>query len=450
MLRRFPIRVDRLLALALSLVTASAGSAFAQWDAEPIDGSRGERARPLHSSDESPAAASPVPSLPTLASAWRTERGELPLPVIEATVVVREDHVAVLGGLDPNFETTSAIQIHDPRRGWLPIGSQLATPRADAASISLPDGRVLLFGGFTGSIAAPIRLEDGERLDPLVAGSSRPITPFGESLEGLTATLLPGDRVLVAAGGSARIYDANLDLWSEATPLDVPRRHHVALLLDPSHVLLVGGELDESPSLRQNRLGATLLFVAAPDEPSTVPAPQAEPFEFSGRSAPPRGLREFSIARHPRDGRWLIAGGLDPSSGSTQRETWWLDPERAAIVRGPMLPLEAGVCRLHVASLDRGLVFIGGEWRRPGERGDANASLLLLASPSRETHWLRLATLPWSGSRRMVIDGPRGLELLGGYAFMDTERAAAQSTTAGPRFDVRRYRLSVAPLASGD
>jgi hypothetical protein len=450
MSRRSPTRVGRLPAIAVSVVAAATGPTSAQWDSEPIDGSRSQGAARSRSLEDSSAPTAADSSIPALASAWRIERGELPLPVIEAAVVVREDHLAVLGGLDANFEATGAIQIHDPRRGWLPIGSQLAMPRAGAASISLPDGRVLLFGGFAGSISAPIHLEDGERLDPLVAGSSRAIPPFGESLEGLTATLLPGGQVLVAAGGTARIYDANLDLWSDATQLDVPRRHHVALPLDSSHVLLVGGELEASPSLGPRRVGATLIFVPSLDERTSIPVPQAEAFRLSGRTAPLHGLRDFAAARHPGDGRWLIAGGIDPHSGATLRETWWIDPDRAAIFPGPTMPLEAGACRLHVAPLDRGLAFIGGEWRRPGERGDANASLLLLASPSRETRWLRLATLPWSGSRRMVVDGGRGLELLGGYAFIDAERASAQSTAAGPRFDARRYRLSVAPLVSGD
>lgn len=448
---RVPTRARDLPALALAMAAAIAASAVAQWDAEPIGRSPGEDAKAAEAAEAPNAAgADAITPLPTIASSWRTERGELPLPVIEATVVVREHHLAVLGGLDANFEATSVIQIHDPRRGWLPIGSRLATPRAGAASIGLSEGRVLLLGGFTGSIASPIRLDDGERLDPLVAGSSRAIPPFGESLEGLTATPLPGDRVLVAAGGTARIYDANLDLWSEAAPLDVARRHHAAIALDGSHVLLVGGERAEASPTRPGRLAATLLFVPPFEAASTVPAPQAEPFEFSGRAAPPRGLREFAIARHPSDGRWLIAGGLDPSSGSTVRATWWLDPERAAVFRGPEIPIEPGACRLHLAPLDRGLALIGGEWRRPGERGDANASLLLVVDPPRETRWLRLAALPWSGSRRMVVEAPRGLELLGGYAFIEAGSASEQGTAAGPRFDSRRYRLSIAPLVSGD
>lgn len=447
---RSPRRPLGPLAIALAAAAITGSFAGAQWEAEPIGVSQ------EHSSTTTSAEVAPTPSAETspaiapIASSWRTERGALPLPVIEAAVVLREGHLAVLGGLDANFEATSAIQIHDPRRGWLPIGSQLATPRADAAWIELSDGRVLLFGGYSGSIASPTHLEDGERLDPLVAGSSRAIPPFGESLEGLTATPLPNDRVLVAAGATARIYDANLDRWSDAAPLEVARRHHAALALDASHVLLVGGEIAETSSRRPDRLSATLLFLPESSEPSTVPAPQPEAFEFSGRASPPWGLREFTAARHPRDGRWLIAGGLDPSAASTVRETWWLDAGRAAIFRGPAIPNDLGACRLHIAALDRGLAILGGEWRLPGARGDVNASWLLLEKASREMQWRSLASLPASGSRRMLVDGPRGLELLGGYAFIDAESASAEGTAPGPRFDRRRYRLSIAPLASGD
>ncbi|MGA1707209.1 MAG: hypothetical protein ACO4CI_00745 [Phycisphaerales bacterium] len=450
MTSRSPRRPRAPHAIALAASAIAACLATAQWDAEPLGASQEHSVTTtVDVVDANPAAKAP-PTLLPIASSWRVERGELPLPVIEAAVVVRERHLAVLGGLDASFEATTAIQIHDPRRGWLPIGSQLATPRADAACVELPDGRVLLFGGFTGSIASPTHLEDGERLDPLVAGSSRAILAFGESLEGLTATPLAGDRVLVAAGSVARIYDASLDRWSEPAALDIPRRHHAALALDESHVLLVGGEIAERPNRRPDRLSATLVFVPEAVEPSTIPAPEAEPFECSGRSSPPWGLREFAVARHPRDGRWLIAGGLDPSSGSTVRETWWLDADRAAVFRGPAIPHDLGACRLHIAELDRGLVFLGGEWRLPGARGEVNASWLLLEKASREMQWRSLAPLPASGSRRMLVDGPHGLELLGGYAFIDAESASAEGATPGPRFDRRRYRLSIAPLASGD
>ncbi len=429
------------IAVAIALATSS----LAQWDAEPLDASRGGNAV----APAEPASTVATPLL-AIASSWRIEPGAMPLPVIEAATAVRERHLAVLGGLDSTFEATSAIQILDPRRGWLPIGSQLATPRAAASSVSLSDGRVLLFGGFAGSVSAPLRLEDGERLDPLVAGSSKPIAPFGQSLEGLSATLLAGDRVLVVAGDSARIYDANLDLWSESAPLDVARRHHAAIALDDAHVLLLGGESAERVPNRPDRLSATLVFIPPHDANAATSPPEAEPFEFFANAAPPWGLRDFSIARHPRDGRWLLVGGFDPARGATVADTWWLDADRAALRRGPMLPLARGACRLHLVAIERGLAILGGEWRGDRSRGETNASLMLMANASREHEWRRLASLPQSGSRRMLVDGVRGIELLGGYEFLDAEAAAARGESPGPRFDPRRYRLSIAPLASGD
>lgn len=432
-------------AIALAAAAALASPAIAQWDAEPLDASRGGTLATPVSREAAPSA-----SPPAIASSWRAEPGGMPMPVIEAATVVREQHLAVLGGLDSNFEATSAIQIRDPRRGWLPIGSQLANPRAGAAAVALSDGRVLLLGGFAGSVSAPVRLEDGERLDPLVAGSSKPVAPFGQSLEGLSATLLPQDRVLVVAGDAARIYDARLDLWSDPAPLDIARRHHAAIALDETHVLLIGGEVANRPASRPDRLSATLIFVPPPETAAATAPPEAEAFEFFAKAAPPWGLREFSAARHPRDGRWLIAGGLDPSSGTTVQDTWWLDSDRAALRRGPALPLARGACRLHLAAADRGLAILGGEWRGEGARGESDASLLLLAERDRGTEWRRLAPLPDSSSRRMLVGGAQGIELIGGYAFLDAETAAAMAVAPGPRFDPRRYRLSIAPLAAGD
>ena len=61
------------------------------------------------------------------------------------------------------------------------------------------------------------------------------------------ATLLPDGRVLVLGGfnghtlSSAEVYDPASDTWTAARPLATPRREHAAALLPDGSVMVTGG-----------------------------------------------------------------------------------------------------------------------------------------------------------------------------------------------------------------
>jgi hypothetical protein len=87
----------------------------------------------------------------------------------------------------------SSVEIYDPGlRAWRPVAS-LQTPRARHAAVLLPDGRVLVLGGYF--------------LDPLA---------------------------------TAEIYDPQQDLWSPAPSLAMPRYDHAASLV-AEQVIVTGG-----------------------------------------------------------------------------------------------------------------------------------------------------------------------------------------------------------------
>lgn len=126
---------------------------------------------------------------------------------------------------------------------WLPAGT-LGAARAAHTATLLPNGRILVAGGTTGTTP----LSSAELYDP-ATGAFGPAPPMGTPRESHTATLLPGGRVLVVGGRNstvasptAEIYDAAQASWFPVPGSLVNERYlHTATLLPDGRVLFVGG-----------------------------------------------------------------------------------------------------------------------------------------------------------------------------------------------------------------
>jgi WD40 repeat protein len=116
----------------------------------------------------------------------------------------------------------------------------------------LPDGKVLVAGGFTNNASDPVA--SAELYDP----SSGSWTATGNLITpraGHTATLLPDGKVLVAGGSDtsavAELYDPSSGSWTATGSMagrasDSPtppgtRLYHTATLLADGKVLVAGG-----------------------------------------------------------------------------------------------------------------------------------------------------------------------------------------------------------------
>jgi len=377
-------------------------------------------------------------------SAWRSEPpSEMPLPVIAAAAVEIGDRLHLLGGLDRDFEATAVIQSRRPGEEWRPIGDRLAKPRAEPSALRLADGRVLLLGGFEGSLSEPSWHDDGELVDPAIAGSAVELPPFGTSLEGHSVTPLPDGTALVVAGRIARRLDPNAapeELWGPAATLPESRRRHAAVRLDDRRVLIACGVASSesaAPALR---------VVEIPRHPTAPPAVLDAP--PAGAADLPSDLRDAGAARDPDSREILLAGGFDPVSKRSVRGTWWIDVDRNMVRPGLPLPGMRGAARLHLVETDGGIAMIGGEWRTPAARGPVDLGLLATGGAEVDRR-LGLAPLPVSGTRRMRILAD-GIALIGGYRYRSPDEAAATGLPAGVHFDTRRYRLSLAHPGGGD
>src|SRR5882724_9558163 len=133
----------------------------------------------------------------------------------------------------------------DPASGTWTFTGSLNTARYPHTATLLPNGMVLVAGGFDTSLNA---LDSAELYDPAsgtwtVTGSLN----IGRTYH--TATLLPNGMVLVAGGfdntfiasASAELYDPASGTWTATGNLNNARAFHTATLLPNGIVLVAGG-----------------------------------------------------------------------------------------------------------------------------------------------------------------------------------------------------------------
>lgn len=189
-----------------------------------------------------------------------------------------------------------------PRRshGLLVAAPAMSASRAAHTATVLPDGRVLVAGGFVekGSARGAEIYESG-------AARFSPLPPMLTTRLSHTATLLPDGKVLIAGGygdrtttlATAEVFDPATSTFAPTGSLMAARADHIAVLLKSGKVLIAGG------------LGPDWNFLSSAElyDPAT------------GRFSPTGSLtaaRESHVAVRLLDGRVLIAGGHNGRRGN--------------------------------------------------------------------------------------------------------------------------------------
>jgi N-acetylneuraminic acid mutarotase len=147
----------------------------------------------------------------------------------------------------------TSAELYDPVTNTWSAAGNLTTARYLHTATLLPNGKVLIVGGWGGNAlaealpSAPIptsALSSTELYDP-----ANKTWSTGGNLETAryshTATLLPNGKVLLAGGGNclncAELYDPVGNNWSKAKNLGHGRYNHTATLLPTGKVLVAGG-----------------------------------------------------------------------------------------------------------------------------------------------------------------------------------------------------------------
>ena len=262
---------------------------------------------------------SPIPPAvrePTWTATAKTRR----LRYAPTATLLRDGTVLVAGGVvisaDQQSGPTVTAELYDPDTGRWTATGKMATPRMSHTATLLPDGRVLVAGGTSGLID-PLPFATAELYDPETGTWSATDDMVVPRLDH-TATSLPDGTVLVVGGfgypggtsggdsrspGSAERYDPDHGTWTAVEGMILPRQEHTATLLDDGTVLVVGG--------------AGKAQVAA-----ELYDPVSGSWTATGRMRTPR---RGHTATPLGDGAVLIVGGLD-KAGTLTTATELYDP----------------------------------------------------------------------------------------------------------------------------
>lgn len=177
-----------------------------------------------------------------------------PLRVQHTATLLPNGKVLVAGGYWTNAMAAETAELYDPATGTFTKTANLITRRASHTATLLPNGKVLVAGGFWQDVfAEPESIAKVEIYDPAGGGWSA-TGDMTNKRRGHTATLLPNGKVLVAGGfdfdghnppvtwATAELYDPATGTWSATGSLSRPRSGHGAVLLKSGKVLVVGGD----------------------------------------------------------------------------------------------------------------------------------------------------------------------------------------------------------------
>jgi hypothetical protein len=257
-----------------------------------------------------------------------TPTGSLPVAVSAATATLLPDgDVLVAGGLHGQRQVASA-ELYDPATGTWSATAPMTVARSGQTATLLPDGDVLVAGGGCngtgyGCDAGSFlyNLSSAELYDPATGTWTRTGSMHtGRQFQ--TATLLPDGQVLVAGGfvscdddfcfdaSSAELYDPATGRWTLTGPMHQAGEQEMATLLANGEVLVAGGYNDGGDNGTPFELSGAELY-----NPSTG---------TWSLTAPMPGPRYGGTATLLRSGWVLVAGGgpVTAEIYQPQRAVW--------------------------------------------------------------------------------------------------------------------------------
>jgi hypothetical protein len=176
----------------------------------------------------------------TATSSLNTARG------LHTATLLPNGMVLVTGGFDSGLNTTLvSAELYDPANGTWTVTGSLNTARGEHTATSVPNGMVLVAGGYDSGLNT--FLANAELYNP--ANGTWTATGSLNTARGVhTATLLPNNNVLVAGGynvgnvlASAELWDPVNGTWTATGSLNTARRAHTTTLLPNGIVLVAGG-----------------------------------------------------------------------------------------------------------------------------------------------------------------------------------------------------------------
>lgn len=332
-----------------------------------------------------------------------------------ASVVLADGRGLIVGGYSFSADrcVASADEFDPETRRFLPCRGRLSIPRNFAQASLLPDGKVLIAGGYNTVLGS---LDTAEVFDP--AAQTFTLLPgrLETPRELFTATTLSDGRVLVAGGFNthrgrtsalAEVYDPKTQGFVPTGSLAEDRFGQCAVRLADGRVLVAGG---------------THWFAGRPG----VPLASAEIYDpATGRFHAAHGLMAFARDRPTAtllpDGSVLVAGGQNGGAEPAQAEIF--DPKRETFSTLPS-PLTTPRMAHSAESLPDGMVLLSGGWSTAQGATTGNAETF---DPKTQV-FAALPSVPFGTHDQTLLVFQSGLVLVAGGK---QASAGAETSLAG-------------------
>ena len=173
-----------------------------------------------------------------------------------AALALPDGRVIILGGGADN-QTLSSVEIYDPQTGAFKQQGELVEARSDMTANLLADGRILVAGGVyaDSNSNSLVARNSVEIYDPATGESA--ITAAMTDPRGFhSANPLPDGRILVAGGWdgkgslrSADVLDPTTGKVSPTVPMSGARAGQAGVSLPDGRIVVIGGFLTDGTSL---------------------------------------------------------------------------------------------------------------------------------------------------------------------------------------------------------
>lgn len=169
-----------------------------------------------------------------------------------AAVLLPDGKVVVAGGYDVNFEDIFSAELYDPASGTFSVTGAMSVSRAVLTVTMLANGKALAAGGFqapspdcasgSSNSCPPTPLSNVDLYDPLT-GTFKAGNSMMAAHGGHTATTLASEKILIAGGDTfaVELFDPMSATFSPTGSLEISRTGHTATLLNDARVLVTGG-----------------------------------------------------------------------------------------------------------------------------------------------------------------------------------------------------------------
>ncbi|HEX7497349.1 MAG TPA: kelch repeat-containing protein [Candidatus Limnocylindrales bacterium] len=269
------------------------------------------------------------------------------------TTLLENGRVLIVGGYGHNGTLASA-ELYDPATGKFTETGSMSKPRGEAVEALLPDGRVLVAGGQADGTNKDARLASAEIYDPAKETFS-PTGSMRTARVDATATPLPNGKILVAGGYDAQGYLPSAELYDPATGVFTATgsmSHNLvgltATLLKDGRVLVAGGESACRSADPDHAC------VGVESNSAELYDPGTGKFTKTGSMSSGRILPTATLLN---DGRVLIAGGFTHGTGPYNSAELY-DPSTGSFSDAGSMGARRGY---HTATLlTGGLVLIAG------------------------------------------------------------------------------------------